>query len=235
MAVIELACRDPDRQAPFKQIRANNSDFINSDYLPSGISLTDPRSMKLDALISFFQHVSNREDLHGIQDAFRFRNVMIGRKKGIFRPARYKVDGDEDRESTPTPPPRKRRKAKKATPNTDILDGELAEEQDQTVGTSARADLQAPTAAHVNQIREGNARAIQESDVLATGLQTPTETPGPEDNASLSPAPRNHATRFLKPIPYAAEESSSSSPRRSPRQNNSSTSINQTSKKKGKK
>lgn len=235
MAVIELACGDPDRQAPFEQIMANNSDFIHSDCLPSGISLKDPRSMKHDALISFFQHVSNREDQHGIQNAFRFQNVMTGRKKGTLRPARYKVDGDEGSESTPAPAPRKRRKAKKATPNTDILNAELAAEQDQTAGTSARADLQVPTAAHVNQIREANARAIQVTDVLGTGLRTPAETPGPEDNASLSPAPRNHATRFLKPIPDAAEESSSSSPRRSPRQNNSSTSINQTSKKKGKK
>jgi hypothetical protein len=118
----QLACRSADRQAPFDRIATNPIDFIQADYWPTGISIKDPRSMKLEALILFFQHVIQREESHGIPHAFRFHTVLSSRKGVKMVPARYIYDGDEPgREVTPPPVPRKRRKAPANTGNADLL------------------------------------------------------------------------------------------------------------------
>jgi hypothetical protein len=80
-----LACRDPERQTPFESIATQNSDFIDPDYLPNGIQLCDPRSMKYDAIIKFFQRIASREASHGVQHAFRFKAILSRRRKGILR------------------------------------------------------------------------------------------------------------------------------------------------------
>ena len=45
--------------------------------------------MKQDQLLSFFRHISAREQTHGIKNAFRFKSVLSGRKKGFLLSARY--------------------------------------------------------------------------------------------------------------------------------------------------
>ncbi|KAF8811080.1 hypothetical protein BYT27DRAFT_7253210 [Phlegmacium glaucopus] len=65
-----LACRDRHRQAPFQRIAAKPSDFIDAEYLPQGITISDPRSMKLEPIVRFFQHITDREVSHGIPHAF---------------------------------------------------------------------------------------------------------------------------------------------------------------------
>ena len=42
-------------------------------YIPRGLSLKDPRSMKQEDVIKFFKHIVTRQSSHGIKDAFRFR------------------------------------------------------------------------------------------------------------------------------------------------------------------
>ena len=50
--------------------------------------------MKQDHLIMFFRHVSDREQSHGIENAFRFKSVLSGRKKGSLLPAQYGASAD---------------------------------------------------------------------------------------------------------------------------------------------
>lgn len=90
-----LASRDRNRQTPFESISSKNSDFVDQEYIPNGIKLSDPRSMNRDALIKFFQHISSREASHGIENAFRFKSILSSRKKGVLRAARYKENDIE--------------------------------------------------------------------------------------------------------------------------------------------
>ena len=65
------------------------SDFIMSKYLPRGLILKDPRSMRRSEMIKFFDHIGNRQSSHGINDAFRFKTVLSSRKKGDLTRAVY--------------------------------------------------------------------------------------------------------------------------------------------------
>lgn len=51
--------------------------------------LKDPRGMKRDQLVKFFEHITAREGSHGIKEAFRFKNVLSSRKKGEICTAKY--------------------------------------------------------------------------------------------------------------------------------------------------
>jgi hypothetical protein len=79
----------PDRQVPFKRIAKKQSEFIQSKYLPRGISLNDPRAMKREELIKLFEHIASREASHGPKKAFRFKAILSSRKKGELRNTRY--------------------------------------------------------------------------------------------------------------------------------------------------
>ena len=70
--------------------------------------------MKQDAIIQFFQHIASRESSYGIQNAFRFKAVLVSRKRGIdgeceFLKSRYGDDGG-DNETVPAPVRRKKTK-----------------------------------------------------------------------------------------------------------------------------
>ena len=90
--LIGLACRDVRRQAPFERITIDPSLFIDAEYMPDDVQLSDPRSMKLDAIIRFFEHIADREVIHGIRNAFRFKAVLSSHKKGVIQMARYRHD-----------------------------------------------------------------------------------------------------------------------------------------------
>jgi hypothetical protein len=66
------------------------SDFVQSKYYPRGLILNDPRTMRRDDMINFFDHIGNRQTSHGIKDAFRFKQVLSSRKKGELGTAHYK-------------------------------------------------------------------------------------------------------------------------------------------------
>ena len=126
---LELACRDDERQAPFEKIVVNPSDFIEADYLPTGISIKDPCSMRLDSLIQFFKHVSQRETSHGIPNGFRFKAISSSRKKGSLLLANYKHDGnDMDQENTMENNRCNHRRHRKQGGNPTILSQDISEE-----------------------------------------------------------------------------------------------------------
>jgi hypothetical protein len=227
---LELACRD-ERQVPFERLGVNPSQFMNDEYRPTGISLGDPRAMKRESIIKFFQHVAQREDLHGITQAFRFHTVLTSRKNGTLIPASYKADGeDSGHESSPLPRPRRRRKAPENTGNDALLSPDASEEPNPATPTGpAQADLntERATSAESAETPANPTRALhdQPSAHIGTGLITPVDTPGRSQNrmASSSPPVRNRGKRqkakfvILEAEEEPPDESSLSQPRRSQR------------------
>ncbi|KAF8799627.1 hypothetical protein BYT27DRAFT_7263713 [Phlegmacium glaucopus] len=157
-----LAARDKERQAPFGRLSANSSDFVEAKYLPPAISLSDPRSMKREALIQFFQHITARQTSHGIQDAFRFKAVLSSRKQGSLRTARYvNTIGDD-------PAPARRKKNRMNTSTHRITE---------TLATN------------ISDITQGMAHSFNPNDSLMPMLlqeQLIPEHPGPSVMPSLT-------------------------------------------------
>ena len=244
MVVLELACRDDNRQAPFEKIIINPSNFIDADCLPAGLSIRDPRSMRLESLILFFKHVAERETSHGIPYAFRFKAVLSSRKSGTMRPARYRYDGDDqdDQDDVDETPPvrRKRRKRQSQSGNTQVLPPDVLEEPIQPPATITQS--QAPAGRHTSATLEAgqpggrstltqrytSATPITEPETSAitpTGLYTPAETPTRKDVDTPSPQPRNRGRKSI-PVGPPARRSSLSKPRRSQRTTEQSTPAN---------
>src|SRR5882762_792217 len=162
---VELACRDDNRQAPFEKIAANPTDFIDAEFLPLGLRLTDPRSMKLESLVTFFKHISQREISHGIKHAFRFKKVMTSRKKGVLRRSRYIVDGDQS--GAESDPPPVRRKRRKREPQIDLAQTILYPAAENTITP--------PNESRQNSVVEGSATpAIQRSRSNSEGQKSAT-------------------------------------------------------------
>ena len=51
--------------------------------------------MKFEAIVRFFKHIAEREVSHGIENSFRFKNVLSSCRKGSLIPAQYKDLGTE--------------------------------------------------------------------------------------------------------------------------------------------
>ena len=91
-------------------------DFIKSKYIPRGVNLDDPRTMKRESIVKLFEHIAAREISHGVQDAFRFKNILSSRKQGALLPSRYSDENDtmapEHDNTIPAPAPAPRRQSK---------------------------------------------------------------------------------------------------------------------------
>jgi hypothetical protein len=79
--------------------------------------------MKLESLISFFKHISNREDSHGTRHAFRFKAVLSKRTKGSLKGTHY----EDDAETSTEPSAGVRRKRRKRLPQVNVQDAILNE------------------------------------------------------------------------------------------------------------
>ena len=169
--------------------------------------------MKLDSLVKFFKHISERELSHGITNAFRFKSVLSSRKKGSIRPARYQVDGSisdeaENSEVVPIPRRRKRRKGQQEPQVPRLLDnyinvetielltvpgnmpndkGSSAEESDDLpiTGRRSRNRIITPT---LSDQSTGSTVNIPIPATDEIGLCTPDDTPPPPEPNLLSPA-----------------------------------------------
>ena len=74
---------------PFTRIAADSSDFFDDEYIPRDLAIKSLWSMKQHQLFTFFRHVSACEQTHGIQNTFRFKSVLSGRKKASLLPVQY--------------------------------------------------------------------------------------------------------------------------------------------------
>lgn len=149
--------------------------------MPIGVPIKDPRTMKLDSLISFFKHISDREEHHGLKQAFKFKAVLSSRKKGSLRRASYEDDGDQPEEAVAQ---QKRRRRRKPRPQVDLENTLLNDTIASLPGTSQPNDPR-----RIQSIANND----QDSAIVPTGLFTPGESPAP-GNDTLSPSNTRNET-----------------------------------------
>jgi hypothetical protein len=246
MVVLELACRDDNRQAPFEKIIINPSIFIDADCLPAGLSFRDPRSMRLESLMLFFKHVSERETSHGIPHAFRFKAVLSSRKLGTMLPAKYRFDGNDQDDVDETPPVRrKRRKRQSESGIRPVLIPDVLEEPIQPPATgqstltsehtsaTPQADQQGGRSTLTSRRTSATPTTRQEASAIsptglytpADGLYTPADTPTRNEVDTPSPQPYRRGRKSI-PVGPPARRSTLSKPRRSQRTAEQSTPAN---------
>ena len=90
---IELANGGRYRHIPYKSISTNTSHYIAAECLPAEFVFNDPRNVRKEKIEDFFNHVLNRQLLHGPKGAFCFKAVKG--KKGL-QPAKYPVSAGAD-------------------------------------------------------------------------------------------------------------------------------------------
>ena len=93
MCFLELASGCRRDHVPYAELMANPRDFVEPKYLPRGWKFKDPRNMTKDEILAFFQHVQQREEVHGAKDAFRFCKY---RMKKEMHTAEYGVDANDE-------------------------------------------------------------------------------------------------------------------------------------------
>ena len=75
-----MASKGRHSQTPYKALKENPSRYIDPEHLPAHINLADPRNMKREEIISFFEHILQRQQILDPPDVFRFKTVKITRK-----------------------------------------------------------------------------------------------------------------------------------------------------------
>ena len=60
---------------PFTQISGQCSKFVDKQYIVWGLGIQDPNSFQKGELLAFILHIRSRQEAHGIEDAFHWKNV----------------------------------------------------------------------------------------------------------------------------------------------------------------
>ncbi|KAM6500775.1 hypothetical protein JOM56_003789 [Amanita muscaria] len=105
----KLATNYGSQHVPFKSIAENLSSYTSPEYLPSDLQMTNPRNMRKKAIQEFFEHVSERQNVHGIKQAFRFKMVKSGNQ---MVPAKYPNDAGAGADNNNTLASKRPRKGK---------------------------------------------------------------------------------------------------------------------------
>ncbi|KAF8810541.1 hypothetical protein BYT27DRAFT_7209334 [Phlegmacium glaucopus] len=81
------------RQVPFEQVERDTACFVRCPYRPKSLIIKDPRNMHKEDIVQLMQHIYQRQETEGVEQAFRFR-LFIGRDKQPFD-AVYPDQADE--------------------------------------------------------------------------------------------------------------------------------------------
>src|SRR5277367_648155 len=90
----ELASGFRKNHVPFGQLIGHTSQFVNPKYLPQTIAFKDPHNMTKEAIVELCTHIWERQQTHGVHDAFVFRQYA---DKGKMIPAEYGSRADQVR------------------------------------------------------------------------------------------------------------------------------------------
>jgi hypothetical protein len=74
-------------QIPYKLISENQREFIDSKYLPRNTIFRPPRNIILQEMKSIFEHLLQRQRIHGPEETFKFKSI---KSKGNMVPSQYK-------------------------------------------------------------------------------------------------------------------------------------------------
>ena len=128
---------------PYARLAKNQSRYIEAKYVPNGITLIEPRSLKQADGFNFLKHIATRQALHKPPDVFRFSRVGISRKTkeaDRHRRAKYPDEQTEESSASETPlAPKKKRAQRK---------------QNATRTAGALESPEQPSEANVNPMRE---------------------------------------------------------------------------------
>ena len=75
-----MASKGQHSQTPYKALKENPSCYIDPEHLPAHINLANPHSMKREEIVSFFEHIIQRQQILDPPNVFRFKTVKIIRK-----------------------------------------------------------------------------------------------------------------------------------------------------------
>jgi hypothetical protein len=92
---LELASCGKKKHVPFSMLEEDTHQFIAARYLPLQMTLKDPQNMTKGQIVSFLEHIEEREQRYGVQDAFRFNRYHNGME---MVEAEYLVDVEEPAE-----------------------------------------------------------------------------------------------------------------------------------------
>src|SRR5271168_1671546 len=90
----ELASGFRKNHVPFGQLIGHTSRFVDPKYLPQTIAFKDPHNMTKEAIVELCTHIRERQETHGVHDAFVFRQYA---DKGKMIPAEYRIRADQVR------------------------------------------------------------------------------------------------------------------------------------------
>jgi hypothetical protein len=93
LTLTELASGGHSDHVPFGRIKSDRSAFINDEYLPCNICITDPHNMKKQEIQDFLDHVQKRQVKYGAEMAFRFRAYQ---RRQALHPAIYVERGQHE-------------------------------------------------------------------------------------------------------------------------------------------
>jgi len=116
-----LATGGRAKLTPYATIEENQEAFIERKYLPPGMVLRKPRTMKEGDIAKLFEYIAHRQELHGAEDAFQFASIKH-KNKGPLR-AKYPApvpnvdhsgDSNADQDRRPATRVRRRTQSRKA-------------------------------------------------------------------------------------------------------------------------
>jgi hypothetical protein len=77
-------------------MKNNPSCYFNPEHLPPDVTLADPRNMKHQQIVSFFEHVMERQQRLEPAEVFGFKTVKRGRKGTRLESPAESQDGEGD-------------------------------------------------------------------------------------------------------------------------------------------
>lgn len=83
-SAVDITSEHRTRQAPYKRIAANLSQYVDAEYLPDPhFKITEPRKMNRPVLLAFFQHIVQRQHTYDLPEVFRIKYADAGRKSTL--------------------------------------------------------------------------------------------------------------------------------------------------------
>jgi hypothetical protein len=79
---IALASEKKQKQVPYTRLQSDTSIFVGDEYLPTNITIKDPRNMHKDDIITLLRHIHGKQNTDGVENAFRFK-VYIKEKEEV--------------------------------------------------------------------------------------------------------------------------------------------------------
>lgn len=181
-SILGLASKKKKCQVPFSRIAKNQSEFIESKYIPRRMTLNDPRAMKREEIIQFFKHIETRQVSHGIQDAFRFRATLSSRKKGSLRKQEYSEENLSDPASIRNPAPWRRNTPR--DPPTEQEDNTAIDNP--AIDTVDAPDLPSATRKkRRSKKNKKNARGVPAPNPASNPAHDPAPEPSTQDNNAI--------------------------------------------------